>query len=524
MKEGYRKLGEFIEPVTERNRDLKDIPLMGLSINKVFIPSIANTIGTDMAGYRVIERDYFAYGPVTSRNGEKITIALFKDYDKALISQAYVPFKIKKPKELLSDYLMMWFSRPEFDRYARYHSHGSARETFDWDAMCDVELPVPSPTEQQKIIDQYHSVENKIKTNEAICEKLEAAAQTLYKHWFVDFEFPCLPENYKFSGTGEPEDYKSVLTYKRVGGLPIPKENTWFVYLILCENDSIYKGMTTDLYRRFYEHYTGVGADWAKTHKPVKVIHWEAFDSKEKAAKREKELKTGYGRTWIQRQIEKAGGLDTLISGLPASKTELRTAGKMIWNEELEKEIPEGWEVGRLKDLCGYSNKRVPVKNLNLHNYISTENMLPDRGGVTISNNLPSASSVTNFNSGNILISNIRPYFKKIWLAEFNGGCSNDVLCLVPKNIVFTTYLYQILEKDIFFDFVMAGSKGTKMPRGDKEWIMSYQIIIPKEKLIEEYERVYTLILQNRKSKLEQNQKLRQLQDLLLAGMVKGKE
>lgn len=522
MKEGYRKLGDLIQLVDERNQDLAVTDLVGLSISKEFIPSVANTIGSDMGQYKIIRKNQFACSLMQVRRDKKIPVALQKEFDKAIISQAYPVFEVKDSNELLPEYLMMWFSRKEFDREATFHAVGGVRGSVEWEDFADFELPVPSPAEQQKIIDQYHSVENKIKTNEAICERLEAAAQALYKHWFVDFEFPCLPENYKFSGTGEPEDYKSVLTYKRVGGLPIPKENTWFVYLILCENDSIYKGMTTDLYRRFYEHYTGVGADWAKTHKPVKVIHWEAFDSKEKAAKREKELKTGYGRTWIQRQIEKAGGVDTLISGLPASKTELRTAGKMIWNEELEKEIPEGWKVGKLKDLCGYSNKRVPIKNLNLHNYISTENMLPDRGGVTISNNLPSASSVTNFNSGNILISNIRPYFKKIWLAEFNGGCSNDVLCLVPKNIVFTTYLYQILEKDIFFDFVMAGSKGTKMPRGDKEWIMSYQIIIPNEKLIEEYERVYTLILQNRKSKLEQNQKLRQLEDLLLAGMVKG--
>lgn len=186
----YKRLGDYIETVNVRNRELKDIPLMGLSINKMFIPSIANTIGSNMANYKVIERNYFAYGPVTSRNGEKITIALFKDYDEALMSQAYTSFKITKPDELLSDYLMMWFSRPEFDRYARYHSHGSARETFDWDAMCDVELPVPSLEKQQKIVAEYQAVENKIKTNEAICENLEASAQALYKHWFVNFEFP----------------------------------------------------------------------------------------------------------------------------------------------------------------------------------------------------------------------------------------------------------------------------------------------------------------------------------------------
>src|SRR5690606_36986841 len=98
-----------------------------------------------------------------------------------------------------------------------------------------------------------------------------------------------------------------------------------------------------------------------------------------------------------------------------------------------EENLPNGWRVGKLNDLCDYSNKRILMNELNLDNYISTENMLQDRAGVVSASNLPTATNVTNFEIGNILISNIRPYFKKIWLANFSGGCSNDVLCLVPK-------------------------------------------------------------------------------------------
>lgn len=184
-KNNYRRLGDYIKKVDVRNTEDLDIPLMGLSIQKCFISSIANTIGTNMKTYKIIERDQFAYGPVTSRNGDKITIALFDDYDKALISQAYIPFKIKDKEELLPKYLMMWFSRPEFDRYARFKSHGSARETFDWEEMCDVKLPIPSIEKQREIVADYQAVENKIKTNEAICEKLEETAQTIYRRWFV---------------------------------------------------------------------------------------------------------------------------------------------------------------------------------------------------------------------------------------------------------------------------------------------------------------------------------------------------
>jgi type I restriction enzyme, S subunit len=137
MKANHKPLGHYIQPVVGRNIDLGNLPLMGLSIQKKFIPSIANTIGTDMSTYRIIERNQFAYGPVTSRNGDKITIALFKAFDKALISQAYIPFEVKDHNELNPEYLMMWFSRPEFDRYARFKSHGSAREIFDWEEICN---------------------------------------------------------------------------------------------------------------------------------------------------------------------------------------------------------------------------------------------------------------------------------------------------------------------------------------------------------------------------------------------------
>lgn len=190
MKSNYKPLGKYIQPVVGRNNDLSDFPLAGLSIQKKFIPSIANTIGTDMSTYRIIERNQFAYGPVTSRNGDKITIALFNDYDRALISQAYIPFEVKDTKELEPEYLMMWFRRPEFDRYARFKSHGSAREIFDWEEMCNTLLPVPHIDKQREIVKEYNTIQNRIKLNEQLIQKLEETAQAIYKQWFVEFEFP----------------------------------------------------------------------------------------------------------------------------------------------------------------------------------------------------------------------------------------------------------------------------------------------------------------------------------------------
>lgn len=190
MQSKYKRLGEYIQPVVGRNKDLENLPLVGLSITKKFIPSIANIIGTDMSTYRTIERNQFAYGPVTSRNGDKITIALFDDYDKALISQAYIPFEVKDENELVPEYLMMWFRRPEFDRYARFKSHGSAREIFDWEEMCSTLLPIPTVEKQREIVKEYNVIQNRININNQLITKLEETAQAIYKQWFVDFEFP----------------------------------------------------------------------------------------------------------------------------------------------------------------------------------------------------------------------------------------------------------------------------------------------------------------------------------------------
>jgi type I restriction enzyme S subunit len=201
MRSNYKKLGQYIQPVNIRNKDLKVKNLLGVSIKKVLMPSIANTVGTNMKTYKIIKKHQFAYGPVTSRNGDKISIALLEDFDEAIISQAYVVFEILDTKLLNPEYLMMWFRRPEFDRYARFKSHGSARETFDWDELCDTELPIPSIEKQNEIVKEYNTVVNRIKLNEQLNQKLEETAQALYKHWFVDFNFPSAEgKPYKSSG------------------------------------------------------------------------------------------------------------------------------------------------------------------------------------------------------------------------------------------------------------------------------------------------------------------------------------
>lgn len=186
MKSHYKILGDYIREVNVRNTELKDLDLLGISIQKEFIPSIANTIGTDMSKYKIVKKNQFAYGTVTSRNGDKISIALLQNYDEALISQSYISFEVIDENVLLPEYLMMWFRRTEFDRYARYMSYGSAREVFSWEEMCNVKLPVPTIEKQREIVKEYSTILNRIKLNEKKIEKLEELGQSIYKKWFID--------------------------------------------------------------------------------------------------------------------------------------------------------------------------------------------------------------------------------------------------------------------------------------------------------------------------------------------------
>lgn len=171
MKSNYKPLGKYIRQVDVRNRELSVTKLLGVSIEKNFIPSIANIIGTDLSNYKIVRAGQFAYGPVTSRNGERISIALLEGAD-CIISSSYTVFEVVNRKELDPEYLMLWFRRPEFDRYARYMSHGSVRELFDWDTLCKVELPVPSYEEQLRIVKEYKVITDRIALKRKINDNL----------------------------------------------------------------------------------------------------------------------------------------------------------------------------------------------------------------------------------------------------------------------------------------------------------------------------------------------------------------
>lgn len=189
MRSNYKKIGPYIKQIDVRNIDNKITFLRGVSsVYKSLMKSKANTIGANMSKYKIVKQNQFAFNPNTARMGDKIPIAL-NEGETCIVSQIYPVFEIVDTNKLNPHYLMMWFRRPEFDRYARFKSHGSAREIFDWDEMCNIELPMPTIEKQQEIVTEYNTVVNRIKLNETLNQKLEETAQAIYKEWFVDFNF-----------------------------------------------------------------------------------------------------------------------------------------------------------------------------------------------------------------------------------------------------------------------------------------------------------------------------------------------
>lgn len=387
MPSSYKRLGDYIQEVNIRNRDLSNIPLLGVSIKKVLMPSIANIIGTDMSTYKLIRKNQFAYGPVTSRNGDKISIALLEEYDNAMVSQAYTVFEVIDENELLPEYLMMWFRRPEFDRYARFMSHGSAREIFSWTEMCETELPIPSIEKQQEIVREYKTIQNRIALNNQLISKLEETAQAIYKQWFVDFEFP--DEN----------------------GLPYKSNN-----------------------------------------------------------------------------------------------------GEMVWCEELEKEIPEGWEyleIGEIANIKAGGDKpkifsKIKTNNISIPIF---SNGVTDKGlyGYTNKFNYPK-NSITISARGTIGYCVLRN-------EDFDAIVR--LLVVIPILSNSAIYLWQSINK-IEFDDSGSVQNQLTIPQ-----VSIKKVVIPCQEVLDCYQKIIEKIYSKKELKEIQNQKLEELKELLLAKMTR---
>ena len=214
MRSSFKRIGDYIQQSNARNSGLKVTNLQGVSINKVFMPSVANINGTDLSIYKVVTKEQFAYNPMHVGRDEVLPIAMLATDDPVIVSPAYAVFEVFDKQALLPEYLMMWCRRPEFDRNAWFTTDSSVRGGFSWNDFCDMVLPMPSIEKQREIVKEYHTIVDRIKLNERLNRKLEETAQAIYKQWFVDFEFPISAEYAAAIGNPELEGQP----YKSSGG------------------------------------------------------------------------------------------------------------------------------------------------------------------------------------------------------------------------------------------------------------------------------------------------------------------
>jgi type I restriction enzyme S subunit len=179
-KQELKTLGEYISQSVERNTNLEIDNLLGISVNKIFIPTRSKMERLNLIGYKVVRPREFGFVTVTSRNGEKISIALL-DGEPGLLSSTYIVFKVINYNDLLPEFLLLWFQRPEFDRYARFNSWGSARETFDWSDMCNVEMPIPNIEIQKSIVTIYHTLQARKRINTQLKDMIKPLCPILMK-------------------------------------------------------------------------------------------------------------------------------------------------------------------------------------------------------------------------------------------------------------------------------------------------------------------------------------------------------
>jgi type I restriction enzyme, S subunit len=228
MRSTYKKLGPHIRELKVKNSDGACSDLRGVSIGKAFMPSVANIHGTDLSKYKRVKKHQFAFNPMHVGRDEVLPIALLTEDAQIIVSPAYVVFEVLDQEVLLPEYLMMWCRRPEFDRNAWFTTDSSVRGGFSWDNFSDMELPIPSIEQQREIVNEYRTVVDRIRLNRRLNEKLEEAAQAIYRQWFSEFEFPMTTEYARSIGKPElaGQPYKSSggeMEYNEVLEQEIPK-------------------------------------------------------------------------------------------------------------------------------------------------------------------------------------------------------------------------------------------------------------------------------------------------------------
>lgn len=410
----YKRLGDMVKFISNKNTDGNATVLFGINIDKFFMPSVANIIGVDLKKYKVVEKFQFACNRMHVGRDERLPISMSTfDYD-FIVSPAYDVFEVIT-SDVLPEYLMLWFRRKEFDRQCWFYTDADVRGGLHLDALKSIEIKIPSIEEQRQIVAQYQSIANKIKVNEQICEKLEATAQALYKHWFVDLEFP--------NEVGKP--YKS-------------------------------------------------------------------------------------------------------------------SGGKMVWNEELGKEIPEGWELSKISRIAkvkhGYAFKGDDFSELETENVLVSPGNFSIRGGFyfernkyysgTINKNYVLSEydlvvNMTDLSKAGDTLGNtaIIPYisFKKllhnqrVGLFEFENKGYNYLIFLISQTKEYKHY-------------ILGTATGTTVRHTSPDRICDYTILLPEISQLSELNIKLEILVNRINLKHSLIYKLTQLQSLLLSRLAVGEE
>lgn len=186
MSANYKKLGEIVELIDERNKSLESSEVLGISIDKEFMPSVANTIGTDLSNYKLLRMNTFACNPMHVGRDERLPVSLYKKNIPAIVSPAYFMFRVKDENKVLPDFLMLIFKRDDFDRNCWFRTDGSVRGGITWNDICEIELPVPDLKEQEKIVNTYNAITKRIQLKQKINENLEKICYINYEKLLID--------------------------------------------------------------------------------------------------------------------------------------------------------------------------------------------------------------------------------------------------------------------------------------------------------------------------------------------------
>lgn len=217
MRSNYKRIGDYIQEVKGRNTEEKTEQLLGINIDKFFMPSVANIVGTDLSVYKIVRKNQFACNRMHVGRDYRLPISMSKSEEEFMVSPAYDVFEVKDTEVLNPEFLMMWFSRKEFDRNAWFYTDADVRGGLSWKSFCDMQLPIPHPDKQREIIKEYNTIQNRINLNTQLIQKLEETAQAIYREWFE-----------KYADSWDLTTVKDFCTEMKSGGTPSRTENNYW--------------------------------------------------------------------------------------------------------------------------------------------------------------------------------------------------------------------------------------------------------------------------------------------------------